>query len=179
MKNTIELPGKRYEGAEIKQQAELVDFIRENKVDSQEFSDAYLIALGSSPEINPNHPLREEVYALAKMLDDFMSKGFTMDKVGELIKTKRDYESSCETYASMVDIMQISDKEKKLLKSIVNNKRQGVLTIFDVQSGKEIDEINIPEDILKKYSKNDLAAILISSLSDYKNKKIEITFLGA
>ncbi|MBI4779085.1 hypothetical protein HY797_01370 [Candidatus Falkowbacteria bacterium] len=111
MKNTIELPGKRYEGAEIKQQAELVDFIRENKVDSQEFSDAYLIALGSSPEINPNHPLR--------------------------------------------------------------------LTIFDVQSGKEIDEINIPEDIFKKYSKNDLAAILISSLSDYKNKKIEITFLGA
>ena len=180
MKNPMELPNKKYESDEMAQQKELVEFVKKNNISADEFSEAYLIALGSPPEASPEKPLREQVYALAKMIDDFMAKGFAADKIGSLIRTKKDYESSSLNYDAMVDKMPISDKERKVLKNIVERKRQGLLTVLDGPTEIALAEINIPEDIIEgEYSNNDLAAMLIPRLHLYENQKIKITFAEA
>jgi len=178
MRKTIDIPGEIYSDLEREQQDEIVGFVKENKLSGQEFHDAYLIALGLPPDTDAKEQKREEVFTLAKMLDDFMSKGFSANKIVSLLNLKKDFDKSDEIFFNMVDSeMEISDREKGALKSIVENKRQGSLTIEDIEAGKLYELKLSPSNTKEEYTENYIAAVLIRHLNEFKGKKIRIFFI--
>ncbi|MFH0969080.1 MAG: hypothetical protein V1804_01085 [Patescibacteria group bacterium] len=177
MKNPLESPIERNENPQLIQMKELVDFSKKNNISSEELNAAYEMALDSlTEEADIENPVRKEVVALAKKMDDFMRNGLPANRIAELIGTKRTYELSEETYYAMVDNMQINEKGKKVLRSIVDKKRAGTLTIIDPQTLEELNEVVVSKDITSSYSQNDIAAILLIHLAKFRDKKIEIVF---
>lgn len=167
-----------YEILDEKYARELINFIKNSKISGAELEIAFSVAMGDSPKADPGKPLREEVYALAKMLDEFTAKGLPIAEAMALIETQKNYEMAGETYNDMVDnALRISDKEKRVLKSIVDEKRFGILTIIDSRTGRMLEQVNTSGAAPKgEFTKNNLASFLIWSLSRYKNQELKITF---
>lgn len=158
----------------------IISYSKENKITSDELSTAYKIALGFEPEeATKEQKISEKVYALAKDLDGMMHDGLPANRIVEIIEAKSDYESAGDNYHSLVDVMQIGEKEKRLLHSIVDKKRVGTITVMDPKSFNEFIRIEIPREYEdKKFSSNDLANELLVILKQYKDEKVGISFSG-
>ncbi|MDA3815339.1 MAG: hypothetical protein PF549_03155, partial [Patescibacteria group bacterium] len=157
---------------------EVVSFAKENNLSGDELDFAYQMALGvvSPEDIQSKNP-SEKVFALAKKMDEFMQDGLAVNKIIKIIETKKEFEGAVNTYYDLVDIMKVGEKEKKVLRSIMDNQRSGTLMIVEPKTMREIDGIKIPEELKdEKYAKNSLAVILVSRLAQYKDKEIGITF---
>jgi len=116
---------------------------------------------------------------LAKMMGEHLQNGLAVNRIAGLIDTKRLYEAAVEIYSVMVEGMQITEEEKKLLKSIVAEKKSGVITVVDDQTGEKLITITVtkgsPPD---GYERNALAGNLIQYLQEYKDRKVGITFVA-
>jgi hypothetical protein len=178
MNKQFESPMSANENTQMSQIKKIEDFSKEHNIDSKDLFTAYEMALDSSfEEETSKNSIREEVKNLAKMMDDFMKDGLTLNRIKKLIDSRSEYDSACKNYYAMVNGMQINDKGKRMLASIVEKKRTGTLMISDAQTAEELGEINIPKDVEKdEHSQNDLAVELIQCLSRYKDQKIEIMF---
>lgn len=178
MENPSKALGIEKHDPQAKQVDELVSFSRENNLSGNELDFAYQIALGVvSPEDIQSENPREEVFALARKMDEFMQDGLAVNKITKIINTKKEFDDSVKTYYDLVDSMKIGEKERTVLKSIVDNKRSGTLMIVKPKTMEEIEGIKISEEIKdEKYTKNYIAIMLISHLLQYKDKEIGITF---
>jgi len=179
MKNPMEYP----EGSKDPQEdqlKEIVSFSKSNNISSEELFIAYKLAMGLSfGELDLKQPPRETVFALAKMMGEHLQNGLAVNRIAGLIDTKRLYEAAVEIYSVMVEGMQITEEEKKLLKSIVAEKKSGVITVVDDQTGEKLITITVtkgsPPD---GYERNALAGNLIQYLQEYKDRKVGITFVA-
>jgi len=178
MNKQFEVPAIKNEDPQMSQIKKIEDFSKKHDIGSTDLFAAYEMALDSSlEEETSKNSIREEVKNLAKMMDDFMKDGLTLNRIKELINSRSEYEAACKNYYAMVNGMQINDKGKRMLNSIVEKKRTGTLMISDAQTAEELGEINIPKDVEKdEHSQNDLAIELIRCLSRYKDKNIEVMF---
>jgi hypothetical protein len=74
-------------------------------------------------------------------------------------------------------VLQVSENEKRVLRSILEKRRAGTLSILDLESHKELVTIDIPREISNKDIEiNIFARQLIRRLSKFKDKRIEIVF---
>jgi hypothetical protein len=176
MRNQIEM--QRGEDPYKGQLDKIILYSKNHNVASDELSVAYKIALGFKPEeAAKEQKISEEVYALAKDLDNLMHDGLPANRIVELIKSKSDYEYAGDNYHFLVDAMQTGEKEKRLLHSIVDRKRVGTITIMDPKNFNEFAKIEIPKEYEDdKFSSNDLASMLIKTLEKYRDKKVGISF---
>jgi hypothetical protein len=180
MQNSRELPGVNYDDPQKKQEEEIVALAKKNNLSGDEIYTAYKMAMGIISEdetAEKKEPIRPEIKELAQKIEALMADGLAANRITGLIDSKFDYESAEETYKIMIDIMQINDKEKKTLLSIVENKRSGTLTIIDAQTRQEHDIKILLKTAGEKYEPNDIAALLIGPLKGYMNKKVEILFV--
>lgn len=154
----------------------LFDFSVKHGFDSKEMTKAYEMALGLEENDSPK-PVREEIGIMAEKMKKFIDDGLALNRIVELINQKVDYESAPEKYYEMVNKMPINEKGKRMLISIVEKRRSGVITIFDDSKEKKLQEIAISKGISdKEYSQSDLAIQLIYLLDPFKDKKVEIMF---
>lgn len=110
-------------------------------------------------------------------MDKYMKSGLPVNRITELIVSKENYELAPDLYYKMIEIMQVTDKEKKILRSIVEKRRSGKLAILDPKTKTELGEISVPSDVgSEKYPQNYLAAQLISHLLKFKDREVEIIF---
>ena len=176
--NKFEPPAGGGRSLEKEQMKDIRYFAVKHAVTSAELFVAYQIALGISPgEVETKQPIRAEVFTLAEKMDKYMGSGLPVNRITELIVSKENYELAPNLYYKMVEIMQVTDKEKGVLRSVLEKRRSGKLIIVDPKTQTELAEINIPSDIgTEKYTQNYLAAQLISHLLEFKDRKIEIMF---
>lgn len=162
------------EEGDQKHMDELLAFIEGNHVSSQEFASAYQIALGMSPEeVDGKKPFREAVFQLAAKLDSFSREGFPLTEIVHLIESKLARESGLDRYLEFISHLSVDESEKAALLSIVQQKRTGVLTVTNRQTGKGIRvEIKIPPQM----SENQIAVQLIDLLQPFASTNIQIAF---
>jgi hypothetical protein len=116
---------------------------------------------------------------LAKKIDKYTRSGLAVDRIRELIQTGSDYEQAVEKCNLMIDAMQLTDKEKSVLKSIVTQKRKGVLEVTDKQKRKKIAQISIPPKNFQELTESEksIALYLIANLNKYIKQPLEISFV--
>ncbi len=177
MKNPMESPRSAKEDPQDMQIKEMVRIIKASALSADDLFHAYQISMGIDPQdTSVDTLIREEVYSLAESMKQYMKDGLAVNRIVELISVKRDYDRAPEYYNMLIDALLISDKEKDVLKSIVTRKRAGTLVITDQETGA-IDELKIDEGIADiAYTHSEMAATLMLHLSEYRGKRIEITF---
>jgi len=181
MENSPEIPrgGGETDSLEKSQVDSLIAFAKQHDIGSDELFAAYQIAMGIPPnEIEGQTAIREKVYSLAQKMGEHMQSGMAVNRIVELISSKRDYELIPDTYYTLVDhVLQVTENEKRVLRSILERKRAGTLTVIDPKSRTELEIIKIPQQAASKdYAPNIFAAELIQILSKFKDQRIEIVF---
>ena len=164
---------------ELRMQKDIAVFIVEHHVTSRELSLAYQKALGfTDVELELDSPLREEVYKLAEKLDRCMRDGMPVNKVVELIGLRGEYEQSPETYLGMVEGMYISEDEKAVLRSVLEELKTGKLAVLNRKTGKYIADLHIPENIVaRKDAKSAVALLLIGFLREHYSGDEDVGFV--
>lgn len=157
---------------------DIVEFARKHDITSQELMTAYEMALGvPHNETSIENPTREEVYALAQKIDKQTKNGLPLNKIAWLIGTKTEYEQAVPNYLLAVNSMLLTDNEKRVLRSVIEKERKGVLTILDAKSERELKEIQIPPKYFKEFNTNQTALYLIYNLRKYAKQNIKIIFV--
>ncbi|MDP3957722.1 MAG: hypothetical protein Q8Q10_04445 [bacterium] len=160
------------------QQKKIKDFSKANRLTSDQMFAAYELALGVN---EPNEEMRARIPAsvkeLANLIAGEMANGLALNRIAALVGSKREHEGAYDKYLSVVTTLNISEKEKQILRSIVEKKRSGILTISESASGKDIAWITLPEEVSNTdFPVNDLASILLQKLPEFQGKKISISF---
>jgi len=179
MKNFSEIHNSDVEDVDKSRVESLVTFVKKHNISSDELFTAYQLAMGiHSIDNNGALTTREEVSNLSKMMEDFMNKGLPVNRIAELVTIKKDYEEIPETYYMMVDkILKITENERKVLRSILERKRPGILTVYNPKTHQELEVVNIPSEVTgDDYPLNILGAGLVEYLIKFKDQHIEIVF---
>ncbi len=179
MSTKFESQPKREE-RENGQVEELTEFINNNDLSGEEINNAYLIAMGiglDNPDVEgATNPPRKEVYLLAERMNQLMNEGLVVNRITELIESKKESEkklsNAVHDYNIAVDSSNFSDREKKLLKSIIRDLREGTLSVSclvrDSKTNREqevpLGEIKITVDKNQKQFQAKLALLLIEQL---------------
>jgi len=110
---------------------EISRYCNQHSLTHEEFEVAYFVALGS-PLTDMDTVLEEKrdvVRKLSEMMKDFFAKGLPLNKVAELMYFKRQVAEASERFIQMVDVLDVTQREKMLLKNIVQQRRSGTLTV--------------------------------------------------
>jgi hypothetical protein len=131
----------------------------------------------SEDETSYPDKINDKVRELAAKFTDMSKNGLPLTIIVELLEQIEEKESVVDVYHALVDTLAISDKEKAVLHSIIQNKRSGTLTIFIAETLKELEKIKIPtfpEDNYPIYQVVQNLNGILNLFSD--GAKIEISF---
>lgn len=142
------MPGGAHEEEDKwkREKQEISNYIERYNISSQQLEAAYLLAMGTpedDPDISPM--LSEEVRALAKIIDQHTLAGLPLNEIANQISFRRQLETTKNDFQEWLTQLEISENERKLLRSIVEKRRMGTVTFMDKQTGKDIFEFKIPE----------------------------------
>ena len=146
--------------AEDKPRTEIIAFCKKNDISSTELMISYQIALGvpTVELLEEGKPLREEIFIVAKMIDKCIKEGYPINRIVDMIEGRSEHEDAPKNFEIMVDTLDISSNEKRLLKAVMNKEREGTLFIYNKDNEKKIVHFSITEAAQKKdYTQNDLA----------------------
>jgi hypothetical protein len=118
-----------------------VQFIKENGFTALHVHKAYLQLVGGSEFIDPDPAIHRIMEKMEEMTTS--DEGFPLTRFTALIK-KEDFKSELGTYYACVDTFHISEKEKRMLRSIVDQNRKGELDCF--VEGKNIATFKIKKN---------------------------------
>lgn len=152
---------------EEKPMRELLTFCKEHTISSDDLMVAYQIALGIpvSEAQEGEQPIREELFTLAQMIDTYTSDGYPLNKIADMIEGRAEYEEMPKHFEAVVDGLDVSDNEKKLLKAVMKKEREGTLFIYKKGQDSEIVNFSITEATQKEdYTSNDFASELMMVL---------------
>lgn len=178
MTNPNELPNTEREDTQQKQLAEIAAFADKHGITSHEMFIAYELGVGVPLERETKRePIREEVYSLARMIDERVCNGLALNRVAEIIGKAQEYESAVTRFDSLVEVLHVGEIEKSLLRSIVENMRSGTLTITDARTRTVLCELEIPEDVTDgECLQSDVALKIGNILVNVKDRDIEVDF---
>jgi len=152
---------------------ELEILVREKGFKGEDFRQAYIMSFGVEPEI----VVSPEVEELAETLKTLSTNNtLPLTRLSELMVSLEEEDLMINEYVNLVDTLSLTDKEKDVLKSIVEKEKSGVLHISvegkQAKIGLSIDRKAAPLNL--KYH---LAQELIRILGVLKEaKKLEIEF---
>lgn len=103
-----------------------VKFIKENGYTADQMREAYYRLVGVSDEIE----ITPEVAAILSKMRGMTEKSFPLtnfpiNRFATLVGTKEKFENMVPLYHKYVDALKISDVEKGILRSIIDNEREG------------------------------------------------------
>ena len=146
----------------------LSEFMTAKGLSGADLRAAYLLALGLSPS-DIGVEITGDIEELSGEIKAKFDDGLALNKVAELIFSIEKYENSVTEYFSLLDKIILTEKEKQILRSIVDKQRNGRLAICVSKSNLKIEELEFSENEQK--TKQDLAIFLMSVLSKYKGLK--------
>lgn len=124
------------------------DFCEKNKIVANELSRAYQVALGV--ESLNEHELGGKLAVLVDLLNSNFKNGYPLNRIAELIdemgaleNKQADNEENKKMFLTKLDEFGLSDKEKKLLLAIANQRRVGQVSFYKGMGGDEILRIDI------------------------------------
>lgn len=155
-----------------KEMNDFMIFIDENNYTADQMRDAYY----RLNEVNDETEATPEVTAILNRMRKMVGNDFPLNRFAELIGRRQNYEDAVPKYHKFVDELEISDKEKEVLRSIVDRERNGQVICF--VEGRIVGEIKIN---IKNFNKEYVALSLVGSINELlarvpRGKKYEITF---
>ncbi|MFA7244629.1 MAG: hypothetical protein WC070_00435 [Candidatus Magasanikbacteria bacterium] len=158
-------------------------FAEKNDLNSKQLETAYLLSLGTpEDDADIQQNLSDEVRELAKLMSKASLEGVPLNEIGDFIAQSKNLEGGKEYFKTWVSGLDISDKEKKLITSIIEKRRVGTLTFVDRNTGEELFDFRIPEEAVETSSTPVWAINLEKFLKDAMNRasdgKIEIWFVA-
>jgi len=156
----------------------IIDFVKLNDVDATDVFIAYQLSLGLSvEEIDVAETIDDNVSILADKMTAYQDAGFPLNDLVNLIEVKEEIDSSELVFNNLIEELLLSDNDKNVLRSIVNGKRPGTLTIIDADSGQDLAEAVLADEVNNDdFSAKEIATVLTPFLNNFKDKKIEISF---
>ncbi len=96
--------------------------------------------------------ITKEVKALAQLLNKHIENGFPLNEIADMVSSRSRLESLKDNFYKWITELTISENEKKLLRSIVEERRTGTITFVDKKTGDDIIEFKIPKDEAQRSS---------------------------
>ena len=148
------------------------DFVRDGGYSADQVREAYYRLCGVSDEEHGT----PEIETLTEKMRELAGEGIPLNWFATYIGLKQEIEDAVPTFHGYVDSLEISDNEKKVLKSIVDNERRGEITCL--VDGKLFSELKIENN---EGSRGATATALAEALKEMagsipKGKKYEFTF---
>jgi hypothetical protein len=176
IKMTMEQPSNE-ENIYQKELDEIAKFVDDYHLSGEDLFTAYKIALGLKDNQVTDEDIRHEILELAKRMNEMMKNGMPVNYITRMIDSKGELENLVVNYHSLVDALRTGEKEKRLLHSIVDEKRTGILSVVDPKTMQEISHMEIPKiEKIDDYLADELAFNIIRLLKKYEGKEIGISF---
>lgn len=129
-----------------REREKIAEYIEKNNINSRELEAAYQLALGVPENDEDIAPLlTNEVKSVTKLLEKHISDGFPLNEIAEMITDRTRLESTKDSFHKWVSGLSLSQNEKKLLHSIVEERRVGTIQFVDKKTGNDIFEFKIPK----------------------------------
>jgi hypothetical protein len=153
---------------------EINRYILKENFSNEELARAYFIAMGMPiSEIGTSENLRESVFAIAQKFADVMKEGLSVSAVLCIIKIKELHEKAVDEFSKLIKELLISEEEKEILKSIVIEKKKGILSLCGYY-GDYLAQYELSWE--SEHTKNDVAYTLYTLLDDFRDYQISLTF---
>ena len=169
--NTSEQNEKEKEEKQGTALEEVINFSELHNLTGEEMNIAYLITFGVYPDVAP----REEVYEFARIIDEQVEAGLIITRVKDFIESAFNYENAPQNLISFVNTLDITEKEKQILYSILNEKRAGGLEVRSRNTGHILSSISISDE--ETNHPNSLATNLYGFLKKFDKNQITISFI--
>ena len=133
--------------------------IEDKKISSEDIKEAYFRSLGISESAEQN----ENVKFLADEMSQMIQDGFPLNRFARLIESKEFVESIIPGYFEYIDSLDITEPEKKMLHSIIEEERSGevyVLVDGDQFAEFELNAKGIPKQAQAVILKNTLERVI-------------------
>jgi len=154
----------------------MFDWIRQNNLTSDEIEFAYYVSLGVTPEeLGKDSEMSSSVKELLNIMSDYQNKRFPVTDIVNVIERMRGIEDSKIPFYELIDELNLTEKEKDILRSIVLKKRSGSLVVVNGQ-GRDVGRIEIKKEDTSDSDSDQLADKLSQMLSKYKDDAVEIRF---
>ncbi len=114
---------RKPEAEDDKLESQLVLKIEENNWTADELNEAYFLLCGIG-----DTPTSDRVSEIKKLMDEMTVKRYPLNRFVAIISSLGAWEDSGLEYSNFVDGLPITQAEKAMLKSIVENNRAGELT---------------------------------------------------
>lgn len=141
-------------------------------VTARDVGDAVLAAVGKLEE---GTILRPDLFQLSLKMKEALDHGLTKDELLELIKELAEDERSEIRLEVEIEGLHITDEEKELLRSIVNEKRMGKLIFYEKSAGDEVRTTIIDQGDIKNRKR--IIDILLYFLGGFEGFEGEIKFI--
>jgi len=146
--------------------------VNKNKYSADDIREAYYRFCGVSDN-KGNRGIEEIVSKMKEMTDN----GYPLNRLARIIEAKQVFEDAVPNYYKFVDSMDISGKENKILRSIIDDMRSGEISC--IVQGKVLATFKI--DIARGGSKEVLSIALSEQIKDVlgkipKGQKYEFSF---
>jgi len=114
---------------------------------------------------------------LADLFENYITQGVPLNAIKDLVESRDVFEGLEETYYEIVDDLNITEKEKRVLNSIVRESRVGSLIVMDPKSKEEVVVVEIPKELRQTdKSSKIIASSLLELFHKIQDRKIEILF---
>ena len=130
---------------EKKEREDIVGYIEKYDINSEQLEIAYELAMGV-PEDKDALALSEQVRALAKMIDEHTASGFPLTEIRKLVDIYKKMDEKKGDLKKWITQLEITENEKNLLVSVVEERRIGTIMFEDARSGNDIFRFDIPND---------------------------------
>lgn len=146
--------GIKFENPDDQETVLFRDFIKENNYTADQMREAYYRLVGVEEEGEPT----SEVAAILGKMQEMVAKDFPLNRFAKLIEARQIYEDPLPVYNNYIESLKISEKEKGVLRSIVDRERNGEVVCLSKTDGNTIGEFKIN---VKKYGQA-VAIVLIT-----------------
>lgn len=132
--------------ADSKMYKDFIDFIDDGNFKAAQIREAYYQLCGISEDKNQDN----DVEKILEKMNEISKDNFPLNRFAEIIASKEKYENSVPEYYQYIDSLKIYDKEKKVLKSIVEQERLGevsclvdgnVIAEFKIEKGDDVKSL--------------------------------------
>lgn len=133
--------------------------IEDKKISSEDIKEAYFRSLGVSESVEQN----ENVKFLADEMNRMIQNGFPLNRFARLIESKEFVESIVPNYFEYIDSLDITEPEKQMLHSIIEEERSGeiyVLVDGDQFAEFELNAKGLPKQAQAVILKNTLEKVI-------------------
>lgn len=133
--NNLERPNSIFDDEGVK----FAHFLENNGYTAEEMEEAYYEMLGVGQEDKFTDRIKE----LSTKMNEMTDAGFPLNQVASLIHLKEKWENMIPDFMSYVDSMKVSENEKRMLKSIIDENRTGEVSVY--LEGEHLIDLQVPE----------------------------------